>query len=101
VEAVWVLGFDPETTLQINQPLPNGNLTIAGTVNWSRSDETFDLTVTTVTPLHYDSACDETGQRFDDGELAVSGTFGDTPGAVRIAWSNCGEDPDISFVADE
>jgi hypothetical protein len=101
VEAVWVLGFDPETTLQINQPLPNGNLTIAGTVNWSRSDETFDLTVTTVTPLHYDSACDETGQRFDDGELAVSGTSGDTPGAVRIAWSNCGEDPDISFVADE
>jgi hypothetical protein len=101
VEHVWTIGFEPESTLQINQPLPNGSVTIAGTVNWSRGDETFELTLTTLTPLLYNAACDATGQRFDAGELAVSGTFGDTPGAVRIAWSNCGEDPDISFVADE
>jgi hypothetical protein len=101
VEHVWVVGFDPETTLQINQPLPSGSVTVAGTVNWSRSDENFDLTVTTVTPLHYNAACDEPGQRFDAGELAVSGTFGETPGAVRIAWQDCGDDPDIEFVAEE
>lgn len=101
VEHVWVLGFDPEATLQINQPLPSGSLTVAGSVNWARGNESFDLTVTTITPLHYNAACDETGQRFDDGELAVSGTFGETPGAVRIVWTDCGDDPDIGFVADE
>ena len=101
VEIVWTMGFTPETTLQINQPLPSGAVTVSGEVNWSRRDENFVLTVTTVTPLHYDSACDQPGQRFDDGELAVSGTFGETPGSVHIQWSNCGEDPDIEFVAEE
>jgi hypothetical protein len=101
VEHVWTMDFEPETTLQINQPLPSGALTIAGTVNWTRGDETFELTLTTVAPLHYNAACDDTGQRFDEGELAVSGTFGETPGTVHIGWGNCGDDPNIEFVAQE
>jgi hypothetical protein len=101
VEHVWTMNFDPETTLQINQPLPSGALTVAGTVNWTRGDETFELTLTTVTPLHYNAACDDTGQRFDEGELAVSGTFGETPGTVHIGWGDCGDDPNIEFVAEE
>ena len=101
VEHVWVLDFVPETTLQINEPLPSGSLTVAGTVSWARGAENFDLTVTTVTPLHYDAACAQTGQRFDAGELAVSGTFDETPGSVRIVWQDCGDDPDIEFVAEE
>jgi hypothetical protein len=101
VETVWVVEFDPETTLQINQPLPSGSVSVAGSVTWSRRAENFDLTVTTVTPLHYNAACEETGQRFDGGELAVSGTFGETPGAVHIVWGDCGDDPDIEFVAAE
>jgi len=100
VEHVWTIGFEPETTLQINQPLPNGSFTIAGTVNWSRGDETFELTLTTLTPLHYNAACDATGQRFDAGELAVSGTFGETPGTLHIGWGGCGDDPNIEFVAE-
>jgi hypothetical protein len=100
-EHVWTVGFDPENTLQINQPLPSGSVTVAGTVGWARGTESFDLTITTATPLHYDASCDETGQRFDDGELRVSGTFGETPGYVSIDWSNCGEDPRIEFVAEE
>jgi hypothetical protein len=101
VEHVWTVSFEPETTLQINQPLPSGAVTVAGTVNWSRGDETFELTVTTVTPLHYNAACDASGQRFDSGELAVAGTFGETPGAVHIGWGGCGDDPNIEFVAEE
>jgi hypothetical protein len=101
VEHVWTVSFDPETTLQINQPLPSGAVTVAGTVNWTRGDETFELTLTTVTQLHYNATCDDTGQRFDEGELAVSGTFGDTPGTVHIGWGNCGDDPNIEFVAEE
>ena len=101
VEHVWTATFDPETTLQINQPLPNGAVTVAGSVNWSRGDENFTLTLTTVAPLHYNASCGDTGQRFDDGELAVSGTFGETPGTVHIGWGDCGDDPSIEFVAEE
>jgi hypothetical protein len=97
----WTVGFTPENTLQINQPLPNGSVTVSGTVGWTRSNESFDLTITTATPLHYDASCDATGQRFDDGELRVSGTFGETPGYVRIVWQDCGDDPGIEFVAEE
>jgi hypothetical protein len=100
VEHVWTMNFEPEATLQINQPLPSGTLAIAGTVNWTRGDETFELTLTTVTPLHYNAACDDTGQRFDQGELALSGTFGETPGTVHIGWGSCGDDPNIEFVAE-
>ena len=100
-EHQWTVGFDPETTLQINQPLPSGSVTVAGTVSWSRGQESFDLTVTTATALHYNAGCDEIGQRFDDGELHVAGVFGETPGYVRIVWEDCGDDPAISFVADE
>lgn len=101
VENQWTVGFDPEETLQINQPLPSGSLTVAGTVGWTRSDENFDLTITTVTPLHYDASCEAVGQRFDDGELSVSGAFGETPGHVRIVWTDCGDDPQIEFVGEE
>jgi len=100
-EHLWTVGFDPENTLQINQPLPSGSVTVAGTVGWTRGNENFDLTITTATPLHYDASCDATGQRFDDGELRVAGTFGETPGYVRITWADCGDDPGIEFVAEE
>jgi hypothetical protein len=100
-EHVWTVGFDPETSLQINQPLPSGSVTVSGRVGWSRSSENFDLTITTATPLHYDASCEVTGQRLDDGELRVAGTFGETPGYVRIVWENCGDDPGIEFVAEE
>ena len=101
VEHVWTVGFDPENTLQINQPLPSGSMTVAGAVNWHRGTENFDLTVTTATPLHYNASCDATGQRLDAGELRVSGTFGETPGYVSIVWEDCGDDPRIEFVAEE
>jgi hypothetical protein len=100
-EHVWTVGFDPETSLQINQPLPSGSVTVSGTVGWTRGQESFDLTITTATPLHYDASCEATGERFDAGELRVSGTFGETPGFVRIVWENCGDDPTIEFVAEE
>jgi hypothetical protein len=98
-EHVWIVGFDPETTLQINQPLPNGSVTVSGTVAWTRGTESFDLTITTTAPLHYSASCAASGQRFDDGELRVSGTYGETPGYVRMVWRDCGEEPQIEFVA--
>ena len=101
VDQQLTVNFVPENTLQINQPLPSGSVDVSGTINWSRGNENFDLTVTTATPLHYDAGCAALGQRFDDGELRVSGTFGETPGYVRISWNDCGDDPEIEFVAEE
>jgi hypothetical protein len=100
-EHTWIVGFDPETTLQINQPLPSGSVTVAGSVAWTRNQESFDLTVTTVTPLHFNAECEDAGQRFDEGELRVAGVFNETPGNVRIVWEDCGDDPAIEFVAEE
>ena len=97
VDEQWTVTFDPESPLQINQPLPSGTLDIAGTLGWGRGTETLDLAVTTPTPLHYRSTC--TGpQRIDEGELHATGTFGGTPGYVRVRWTQCNRNPEISFV---
>ena len=98
IDEQWTIAFEPETPLQINQPLGSGNLDISGTLGWTRGAESFDLTVTTPAPLHYDSGCTGTPQRIDDGELQAAGTFDGAPGYVRVRWSECGRDPEIGFV---
>jgi hypothetical protein len=99
VDQQWGVAFDPETALQINQPLPSGTLDVTGTLDWTRGSESFTLTVTTPTPLHFDATCDG-AQRFDAGELHAAGDFGDLTGYVRVRWSDCGDEPSIDFVED-
>jgi len=60
------------------------------------------LTVTTPTPLHYNNGCTDTVQRFDGGELRLSGAFanaegGETNGSVVVRWNECGREPSFSF----
>jgi hypothetical protein len=98
VDEQWTVTYVPETPLQINQPIPAGTLDVSGTLDWTRGTETFSLTVTTPTPLHY-AACTDTAQRFDAGELRASGTFDGTTGYVRVRWSECGKEPEVRFVA--
>ena len=98
VEQAWSVDFAPEASLQINRPLPAGSLDLSGTLSWSRgSAESYVLTVTTPTPLHFDPGC-EGPQRFDAGELHAAGTFGDVEGYVRLRWGDCGDEPAIDFV---
>jgi hypothetical protein len=97
VDQQWTVSFAPDVPLHINQPVPSGALDIAGTMNWSRGTESFVLTVTTPTPIHFDAACDG-AQRFDAGELQAAGDFGDVTGYVRVRWGNCGDEPAIDFV---
>lgn len=99
IDQQWTIVFEPEASLQINQPLPSGTLDVSGTLGWTRGTESLDLTVTTPAPLHYDSDCSDTPQRIDGGEMQVAGTFDGTPGYVRLRWSECGRDPEIRFVA--
>jgi hypothetical protein len=103
VDKQWTVTYTPATQLQINTPLPSGQLDIAGTMNWTRTlgVEEFVLTVTTPTPLHYNAGCTDTVQRIDGGELNAAGTFGELEGFVRVRWSGCGREPGFSFVSTE
>ena len=98
VDEHWTVTYIPETPLQINQPIPAGTLDVSGTLDWTRGTETFSLTVTTPTPLHY-AACTDTAQRFDAGELRATGTFDGTTGYIRVRWSECDKNPEVRFVA--
>jgi hypothetical protein len=98
VDEQWTATFTPETPLQINTPLPGGTLDIAGTLDWTQGTDNFLLTVTTPTPLHYDASCSD-ARRFDAGELRAAGTIAGTAGYVRVVWTECGKDPQVSFVA--
>lgn len=99
IDQQWTATYTPETSLQINAPLPSGTLDIAGTMNWTRGTEDFTLAVTTPTPLHYNAGCTDTVQRIDAGELDAAGTIEGVPGSVRVRWSGCGKEPSYSFVA--
>ena len=98
VDQQWTVTYTPETQLQINEPVPAGTLDVAGALDWTRGTESFSLTITTPTPLHY-AACTDTAQPIDAGELRASGTFDGTTGYVRVRWSECGKDPEVRFVA--
>jgi hypothetical protein len=97
VDVQWDVTFAPDAPLHINQPAPSGALAVTGTLNWTRGNESFELTVTTPTPIHFDATCDQ-AQRFDAGELQAAGDFGDLTGYVRVRWGDCGKDPSIDFV---
>jgi hypothetical protein len=97
IDKQWSLNFTPSTPLQINAPLASGTLDIAGTVDWTRGDEHFALTITTPTPLQYDATCTTTVQRIRAGVLTAAGTFGDMNGIVRVTWRECSTEPQFSF----
>jgi hypothetical protein len=99
IDEQWTVTYTPAGSLQINAPLPSGELDIAGTMNWTRGTEDFTLTVTTPTKLHYNASCTDTVQRIDAGELNAAGTIEGVTGFVRVRWSGCGKEPSYSFVA--
>jgi hypothetical protein len=101
IDKQWNLTFTPATPLQINTPLTSGALDIAGTMNWSRDNESFSLTITTPAPLQYDASCTGTVQRIRAGELRATGTFGEMNGFVRVTWRECGSEPQFSFESSE
>ena len=101
IDKQWSLNFTPAASLQINAPLPSGSLDIAGTIDWTRGTEHFNMTITTPTPLQYDASCTDTVQRIRAGELTAAGTFGELNGLVRLSWRECGSEPRFSFESTE
>jgi hypothetical protein len=101
IDKQWSLNFTPGAPLQINAPLPSGTLDVAGTIDWTRGNEHFVITVTTPAPLQYDAACTDTVQRISAGEMHATGTFGEMDGFVRLVWTGCGSEPRFSFESAE
>jgi hypothetical protein len=99
IDKQWTVTYNPTGSLLINQPIASGTLDIAGSANWTRGTEEFNLTVTTPTPLHYNAGCTDTVQRIDGGEMHLTGTFDKIDGFVRVRWSECGKDPSYTFGA--
>jgi hypothetical protein len=97
----WTATFTPAAgaTAQLEQPLTDGTVAIDGTFDWSWAGESFSLTVSTPTPLEYDADCTDTPQRIAAGELRAAGTFEGQEGYVQLVWNDCGDEPEIRFVA--
>jgi len=87
-------------TLAQGQPLPSGTFVHNGTATWTGTDgNTGTFTVTTVTPLAYDSTCKGTQPSvFDSGELQIQKTTDTASKFTTIVWSDCGT-PTVTYVS--
>lgn len=70
--------------------LPAGTWEVNGTSTWTKGDRSWSLAVTTLTPLHFDPACDAR-PRFDAGAVQVVATRGDQTSTITIEFTGCGE----------
>ena len=91
-----VLTFTPDegSTIILGQPLPSGTFVKAGTFTWSRGNVSRTFTVTTVTPLVWDSSC-TTDRKIASGEIHATLSDGSY---VKTVWNGCGVDPVRTFV---
>ena len=87
----WTSNFtaDVAGTIMADQTLPSGNWNIAGTASWMQGGNTYSLTLTTTTALHYNASCTAT-PRFDAGTLTAAVTKGTQSGTVTIKFLTCG-----------
>jgi hypothetical protein len=79
------------SSLEPGSPLPDGTISISGTLTWSRNARSHVFTATTTVPLQYDSSC--TGPRRD--RIAAGEIRWALPGGRTIVttWTGCGVPP--------
>lgn len=88
----WAFHFAADTAGQIqpDSALPAGTWTVTGNSTWTRPLGTFDLAVSTLTPLHHDPAC-TVEPRLDAGELQAIVTRRGATSTVTVAFTGCGQ----------
>jgi hypothetical protein len=89
----WAATFtaDAPGSIASDFGLPSGTLEIAGSSTWTRRDgTTYDLQVSTPTPLHYEATCTDR-PKFDVGELRVVVTKDGATSTVTIDFTACGQ----------
>jgi hypothetical protein len=97
-DLLWNFVATTPGDIEVDQPLPEGIITVTGTFHWKRSTEDWTLTVATPTPLVYDPTCTTTAQRITSGQVTLTGTISGTAGTLRITWSECGTLPTRTFI---
>ena len=90
--------FTPDLGNLINilGPLPKGTLTITGLMDWRRSTEDFELTITTPTPLEFDPNC-SSFQPISTGQVDLQGNVANTFGIFHVVFAGCGNNPTVTF----
>ncbi len=83
----------------LGQPLPSGQVSVAGSLAWHRSTENWNLTLATEVPLQYDATCTTTPQRIRAGIVTLRGTVNSGPGVLTLTWSACGTEPARQWTA--
>lgn len=88
----WSFQFtaDSANTVLPDSALPAGTWTVNGNSTWTRGAATFNLLVSTPTPLHHDPACTAI-PTFDAGTLRIDVTrAGGGTSTVTIQFTGCG-----------
>jgi len=90
--------FTPDQGNFINVlgPLQAGSLTIVGTLDWRRSTEDFELTITTPVALDFDPGC-SSFQPISTGQVDLQGTVANTTGIFHVVFAGCGNNPTVTF----
>lgn len=93
----WVVSFvaDAGAAVDNDRGLPSGDLTVNGSMTWTRGSESHALAVTTVTPLHHDASC-ISHPRFTSGELLVTKTGSRGTVTIHIVFNGCGVEPTVT-----
>jgi hypothetical protein len=89
----WAIAFvaDVPGSIVRDAALPSGVLTIDGSSTFTRDGATtFDLQVTTPTPLHFDATCTDR-PRFSTGTLVAVVTRQGATSTVTIQFTACGQ----------
>src|SRR2546426_779509 len=81
---------DVPGSIQPDQPLPSGTLSIAGTATWTRDANTFSVTASTDPVLHYNASC-TVRPKFDSGTLHLTVTRNGATSTVTIQFTGCGQ----------
>lgn len=91
-DRTWSFLFTADTanTIKPDSALPSGTWTVSGNSTWTHGAFTYDLALTTLTPLHFNPACTAT-PRFDAGETKVVVTRGGNTSTVTIQHTACGQ----------
>jgi hypothetical protein len=86
---------DSGFVFQHRHRLPSGLLVVNGTIDRVNKHGTRTLVITTVTPLHFDSTCED-DHRIVSGEVKIDFTNPSETGSIDIVYNGCGVDPTIT-----
>ena len=91
-DRTWSFLFTADTanTIRPDSALPSGTWTVTGNSTWTHGTATFNLALTTLTPLHFNPSC-TVSPRFDAGETRIVVTRGGDMSTITIQHTACGQ----------